>query len=77
MSEEVIELFGDDYYRIDPEYAEKLTPIPPSHADVFKLLMEMIQKGQICIMDKESCVPFQASGIVGYEDIKLLIFCER
>lgn len=79
MSEEVIELLGDqyDYDRMDAEYSQHLTLIPPEHEKVVKLLMEMIQKGQILIMDKESSVPMDASGIVGYKNEKIVIFCER
>ena len=78
-NDKIIELFGGEYdfQRMDEEYSQKLTLIPPSHADVVKLLMKMICNGEVMIMDKESCVPMDASGVIGYENNKIIIFCER
>lgn len=76
---EVIELLGGhyDFERMDEEYSEKLTVIPAQHKDVVKLLMKMIRNGELMIMDKEPSVPMDAAGIVGYENNKIIIFCER
>jgi hypothetical protein len=77
--EEVIKLLGGEYdfQRISEEYSENFTVIPPEHKEIVKVLMRMILNGDIFIMDKESGVPMDASGIVGYENDKIIIFCER
>ena len=79
IPEEVIELFGGEYdlERMDEKYSEKLTLIPAQHSDLVKLLMIMIRNGELMIMDKESCVPMDASGVIGYKNNKIIIFCER
>ena len=76
---EVVRLLGSEYCfnRISSEYSRDLAPIHPERADVVKLLMEMINRGEIYIMDKEPSVPMSASGVVGYKDNKIIIFCER
>ena len=41
------------------------------------MLVNAIKKGYIYIMDKEIGIPMQCSGIIGFREGKLMLFCER
>ena len=75
----ITEMFGGerDFERIPPEFAENITLIPSEYDEIVKVLMNMISKGQILLMDKETCVPMTATGVVGYGNDKIIIFNER
>ena len=75
----IIDMFGGehDFERIPSEFAENLTLIPSQYDEIVKVLMNMISKGQILLMDKETCVPMTATGVVGYSNDKIIIFNER
>ena len=72
-------MIGGEYNfeRIPPEVSENLTLIPSQYENIVKVLMDMISKGQILLMDKETCIPITASGVIGYSNERLVIFNER
>jgi hypothetical protein len=77
----IIDIFGEyDYNRLFgmyPDDIKKMTPIPSSYKGLVSLLNSLIKTKRIFMMDKESGVAWEASGIIGYEGDKLLLFHER
>jgi hypothetical protein len=77
----VIDIFGEhDYNRLlsmNPDDIEKLTPVHENYEKLVTWLNSLIRAKLIFMMDKESGVAWEASGVVGYEGDKILMFHER
>jgi len=67
----------DEFQRLSPETQENLSLVPPKLQKEAGILREMITHAKLWIMDKDSGVLFEASGIVGFRDHGLVVFCER
>ena len=77
----VIDIFGEhDYNRLlsmNPDGVTKMTQIPSKFKGLVSLLNSLIKSNILFMMDKESGVAWEASGVIGYEGDKLLLFHER
>jgi hypothetical protein len=77
----VIAAFGEyDYNRLlsmNPGDIKKLTAVHDNYEKLVRWLNTLIEAKVIFMMDKESGVAWEASGVIGYEGSKLLLFHER
>lgn len=78
-SEAAIQQFGsDDYERLLEMEEESVLQIEeitdPYLKKASKIMNDLIQRGLLVMMDKESGVVFDAQGVVGFKDGKILVF---
>jgi len=70
--------FGEyDYERLDAETQGNLGLVPPMLESEAKVIQDLIKRGTLCIMDKESGVVHLASGVMGVFGTSLMVFAER
>jgi len=77
----IINIFGEyDYNRLlgmNPNDIKKLTPVHDNYEKLVTWLNSLIRAKLLFMMDKESGVAWEASGVIGYEGDKILLFHER
>lgn len=81
IEKEIKEFGKSDYKRLvgmDSDDVKRIRPVSDSHLlEMKKILNDMCRHNKICLMDKESGIAFEASGVVGFDGDKLVLFNER
>lgn len=74
----VVAIYGQgDYDHLNSEMQQRLSLPLPVHKKLIENLKPMIRLRQLWFMDKQTGLPMEASGMIGLDEDKLLIFCER
>ena len=81
LRKEIKEFGKSDYvrlYNMGSDDIKRISVITEPHLMTLRnLLKNAIRNGEVVLMDKEEGVTFTASGVVGFDGNKLLIFNER